>query len=77
MKEQKRRLWLYMATMALTLLLVLCLGLLVGLVYVDERDTVNKTIKIGIIIMNFVSLCCELIADQLNHTSSLFVCVRC
>lgn len=39
MKEQKRRIWLYLAIMILTTLLVLCLGTLVGLVYIDESHT--------------------------------------
>ena len=42
MKEQKRRIWLYMAVMILTTLLVLCLGTLVGLVYIDERKVNEK-----------------------------------
>ena len=42
MKEQTRRIWLYMAIMILTTLLVLCLGTLVGLVYIDERKVNEK-----------------------------------
>ena len=37
MEVQIRRLWLYRVVMALTTVLVLCIGILVGLMYIDER----------------------------------------
>ena len=71
MKEQKRRIWLYMAIMILTTLLVLCLGTLVGLVYIDERKVNEKIVYKTIMNLHVRG---SVIRNVQNGTTVVYLC---